>query len=671
MNILHLSDLHFGTLTDATIWYSQLAYDLKAELGVTALDALILSGDIAAKSTSSEYMAAAQFLRDLCKEFALTPIQVIIVPGNHDLSWPRSREAYARVRLVDYRGVRDEKGSPDQHCAIDEGEFVEVLNSTKYKRRFNGFRRFYKAVKGEPYPVHYGQQGTVHHLAAHNLLILGLNSAWEVDHHYVGRASICPDALSHALDEIREHPEVYGNCLNMAVWHHPLRSSEDDYIRDDSFMQRLAQAGFSVALHGHIHKAQTSTYCYDMIASGRRLQVISAGTFGAPTREWVPGYPLEYNLLRLEGDRLTVETRCRREPNGAWQPDAIWLQGPGKDPLPRYHITVPAGSAGGEQPTPPVPLQVSPLRPRLSLRFVNHRGPGSICNVYVSCRQVDLLPHRQVLRKALSVPGLVAVWPSEDDLSPDAAAEVDARSVRDCDYLFLVAGNEYSIEAAREYNLARRHARPVVAFVHDSSVRRQRRQAGFIRQMERSARPRRYSDAQDLASLARQALILAFLERVAEWKRLHQALHSLMTAFGEYEITLRSLSIDLQGRGAARTGGLPTRTERLELADTLDRVEALGLRPVLSQGRRLKHVARPLRSSADGWQGGPQALLRVVGEWYMQKATLQDISSTAGMLRDSSAEFAERCQSCLQELDLSLRDSVERLHKLAEHLRTI
>jgi len=56
----------------------------------------------------------------------------------------------------------------------------------------------------------------------------------------------------------------------------------------------------------------------------------------------VPGYPLQYQLLRLTpagaGRRLTVATRRRAALNGAWQPDACWRQGPGQDPLPRYTV---------------------------------------------------------------------------------------------------------------------------------------------------------------------------------------------------------------------------------------------------------------------------------------------------------------------------------------------
>ena len=73
-------------------------------------------------------------------------------------------------------------------------------------------------------------------------------------------------------------------------------------------MQRLAQAGFQVCLHGHIHKADTDLFRYDMRADGRNIHVVGAGTFGAPAKEWTSGYPLQYNLLQLRA------TRCGSRP---------------------------------------------------------------------------------------------------------------------------------------------------------------------------------------------------------------------------------------------------------------------------------------------------------------------------------------------------------------------
>ncbi len=61
---------------------------------------------------------------------------------------------------------------------------------------------------------------------------------------------------------------------------------------------------------------------------------------------------MQYNLLKLESGLLTVETRCRREVNGAWGPDAIWMRGAGKDPAPRYTIKLSALSEAVDENEP-------------------------------------------------------------------------------------------------------------------------------------------------------------------------------------------------------------------------------------------------------------------------------------------------------------------------------
>src|SRR5262249_46586086 len=156
-------------------------------------------------------------------------------------------------------------------------------------------------------------------------------------HLHTERAAIHPVALSRALDRVRAQP-AYRHFLKIAVWHHPIESPFEDRIKDHGFLERLAAAGFRIALHGHLHKAQNALYRYDRSPGGRRLEIVGAGTFGAPVREWVPGYPLQYQLLRIEGDTLTVETRRREEPGGAWKPDARWTDAPGQDPAPRYTV---------------------------------------------------------------------------------------------------------------------------------------------------------------------------------------------------------------------------------------------------------------------------------------------------------------------------------------------
>ena len=344
MHILHLSDLHFGTPDQAQIWSNQLVQDLRNELNIASLDALILSGDIANKSTESEYEAARKFLDYFRQDFPLEPEQIIIIPGNHDLNWEKSEDAYTPVKRKDYNGstilLNGEKRADSNHAIDDGGRFIEQQDEDEYRERFFYFSQFYQSIKGTPYPKDYEEQYTITPFPSKKLLILGLNSAWQLDHHYKERASINMNALSNALPEIRRNSE-YDNFLKIAVWHHPLDSTGNDRMTDQGFMEQLAVAGFRFFLHGHIHQAETNIYRYDMSANGRKLDRICAGTFGASTRELVSAYPWQYNLLKFEPNLLTVEPRRREKENGAWKPDARWNQGAGKDPLPRYTIAIP------------------------------------------------------------------------------------------------------------------------------------------------------------------------------------------------------------------------------------------------------------------------------------------------------------------------------------------
>ncbi len=335
-HILHLSDLHFGTHDDAELWCSQLANDLKNDLNCQSLEGVIVSGDIANFSVEDEYKAASKFFTDLQQEFGLKAHQIVIVPGNHDLNWNVSKkQGYSLQEREDVsEALQDGK-----YIAVDE-DVIRLRNEDGYKKRFENFSAFYADITAKSYPQDYLAQGMIHHLPELNLLILGLNSSWELDHHFTARASINPGALARSLNIIRNN-DTYQRCLKIAVWHHPLNSPDADRITDHGFMEQLAQNGFCVACHGHLHEAQSNSFRYDMSPQGRKIDIIGAGTFGAPVGAWRPGIPLQYNLLKLHADRIIVHSRRREELNGAWKADAIWQQGPGEDPLPRYEITLP------------------------------------------------------------------------------------------------------------------------------------------------------------------------------------------------------------------------------------------------------------------------------------------------------------------------------------------
>jgi WD40 repeat protein len=332
-NLLHLSDLHFGTDHDAKTWHSQLAEDLRNDLNCTHLDCIIVSGDITNSAATREYNSALKFFELISDEFGLNRKDILVVPGNHDVNWKQSKRAYSAQRRKDYHG------SMDEAHIIDKKEYVEVRADTEYRTRFTNFSEFLEKLVGEPYSMEYEKQYIVGKIADGRILLMGYNSAWQTDHHYRDRAGIHPVAVANTLSELRKASR-YKALLKIAVWHHPIHYGDDSRIKDVGYLEQLSKAGFKIGLHGHIHKSANQTFKYDVVPGGRKMECVAAGTFGAPTRDWSPGYPLQYNFLRIDLDRniVTVETRRREEVNGAWKPDARWTRGKGKDPEPRYVI---------------------------------------------------------------------------------------------------------------------------------------------------------------------------------------------------------------------------------------------------------------------------------------------------------------------------------------------
>lgn len=326
IHILHLSDIHLGTLAEARKYRMQLETDLSRELGVKRLNYLVLSGDPVDKAAPEEYEAAFDFTSSIMKRFGLDESRVIIVPGNHDVNWDLSEQAYSFVWKRKLPAVLPVGSS------IQAGDLGALLRDDKvYRNRFKHFSEhlFEKVRSGASYPIEYVDQGILHRYPADRILFLALNSAWEIDHHYRHRAGINMEALANSLDQIQDGD--YGDWIKIAIWHHPVSGIE---MMNDEFMQLLSVHGFQMCLHGHVHEAKNDYFRYDQ----RGVNIIGAGTFGAPTKDQVAGIPLQYNLLSLDPLTLTltVSTRKKEKPDGAWMADARW--GDKNEPSPRYKI---------------------------------------------------------------------------------------------------------------------------------------------------------------------------------------------------------------------------------------------------------------------------------------------------------------------------------------------
>jgi small GTP-binding protein len=298
--VLHLSDLHFTAEMNVDSLLQPLEADLRQVLKGKRLDHLVISGDFADKCNERGWEVAAEFVSQLRQEFGLDALRIILAPGNHDLV--QSDDHFSFV--PDPKSLRyDSEGKPSLNVVPAPNE--------KYPSRFDRFRTFYhnlysaKAYKEDPalqFDLTPGEGG---------LHFLTLNSAWQIDRYFPGRASLNNDALSKALREAKKVP------LGIAVWHHA--AAGDRKIADTDATKRLADAGFRIVLHGDVHQERDDALHY--LDDARRIHVIGSGSFGAAATGRPESTPRSYSLLRITRDlkHVEVERRHQRTAEGPYE----------------------------------------------------------------------------------------------------------------------------------------------------------------------------------------------------------------------------------------------------------------------------------------------------------------------------------------------------------------
>ena len=152
---LHLSDLHFSDENQADQWHAQLLLDMRKQMKIRAFGRDCF-GDITNHATVEQFGFAQDFFRQLCTSFRVARERLILVPGNHDVNW----------KLTD---------------ASQDG--------------FSPFAAFYRSVTGSDYPSSPAQQTTLHHFPDLKLLVLGCNSACQIDRANPGRAGLHKEPL--------------------------------------------------------------------------------------------------------------------------------------------------------------------------------------------------------------------------------------------------------------------------------------------------------------------------------------------------------------------------------------------------------------------------------------------------------------------------------------------
>ncbi len=250
MRLLHVSDLHFGRpcrpeVIDAT----------EAVIQSGGYDVVAISGDVAQRSLSGEFQRAAAFIRE-----ASRVSRVIIVPGNHDVSWWMSP--------FHIRGTAPL------------------------------YERYRKYVSQELEPV----------LAVDGATFVGINTSHGVAMYTLTKrprdVSIIGVVQPAQLDRAAgEFANTDPGALRVVVMHHnPVRgqlSHRFGIKQPDRVMQRLGEMSADLVLCGHDH--QEAVNCVQTATSS--TVVCTAGTLSDRSRG---GRPSSFFSIDITPSQLTV-----------------------------------------------------------------------------------------------------------------------------------------------------------------------------------------------------------------------------------------------------------------------------------------------------------------------------------------------------------------------------
>lgn len=113
LSLLHLSDLHFGEILDPPYEHilstregakelADIFYEHYNDSDIPDPNGIVITGDLTSTAESGEFDYVESFIKRILEIFSLNESAILVVPGNHDVSWSAKKldrpEKYASFR---------------------------------------------------------------------------------------------------------------------------------------------------------------------------------------------------------------------------------------------------------------------------------------------------------------------------------------------------------------------------------------------------------------------------------------------------------------------------------------------------------------------------------------------------------------------------------------------
>ena len=324
--LLHISDLHrtseprlsndellSAIVSDATRWELE---------GIPRPDLIVVSGDLiqGAKANSpnadsevtAQYREVGDFLRQLADEFVDSDCsRVVIVPGNHDVQWGRSRAAMKRIEICpDNIATKALQPTSRMRWNWKDNHTYEIYDTVIYESRLVHFREFranfYQGLN--PSPVSRDDEDLVFMEYPDIGLVIAGFSSWHGNDCFCHVGEIASPSLALSRKLLAESTLP----VAIAVWHHSIVGGprEHDYM-DQRIVHRMIDFGFNVGLHGHQHYPGAAPFEL-RLPNLTAMAVIGAGSLAVGDDELPMGERRQFNIvvIDLESESITVHVRA-------------------------------------------------------------------------------------------------------------------------------------------------------------------------------------------------------------------------------------------------------------------------------------------------------------------------------------------------------------------------